>query len=322
VSGGPVNLKTLGPLIAAGLVATGVGAPVAAAVAAALPLIDVIAGMFAPKPDHCDWYIGALCVSDARPYGPEDPTWTSFASFVHDVAPVKTALGTGGPPMLEAAFPFYLSTIACELDAMNMQMGPVSVPNPVVMADPVKQFLKAYYLAWQANAEYVINGYKAANPYDLLKAAVAAWNNGHQSSSTYTFVPKNAPSSRSGDCQPADVTYVSLLLAGGIDGQRYAPITLNTGPQKIDFRKAMNTLVASGAIASLPPPRLFVTPAVHDAVVRAALGHVATQDALQDVAGAAKQGDPAAQATADQARTALLALRALSYWIDFYGGGA
>jgi hypothetical protein len=239
VQGGKVNLATLAPLIAAGLSATGVGAPIVAAVAAALPIIQAIANIFAGGDDEkkCAWYVGAVCMSAARPYGPDDPKWQSFERFEQTLKALGTQVGgLGGgesvsPWYMDAAFPLYTGSIGCELKEI-----------PKKPDDPVYKFLGAYYRTWQANAEFEINGYKAANPHDLLTTVVNAWNATHAPTSTFTFQPHSPPSHLENEIcfaqgkplnDPATVTYVSMLLDGAVDGQDQRPVTINTGAQRV-----------------------------------------------------------------------------------------
>lgn len=111
---GAVPLTAMMPLVSLGLAATGVGAPVAGLIAAAVPIAETVGqalGLFGnPIPAaHCDWIvIGAAnpseanlsggdmqnldtkfhalpyygCFKGKRPFGPTDPRWVKWPDFV------------------------------------------------------------------------------------------------------------------------------------------------------------------------------------------------------------------------------------------------
>jgi hypothetical protein len=169
LNGGPINAATLGPVVASGMALLGATAPEIAAVSIGLSVLGAFASLFAPAPQNCSWRVANKCFNSNRPSGPGDPAWMTWGQFAQN------------PLDVAAAFPWYYVQ-ACDLGAIN------STPTP----SPQLQFLKTYYAAWQANAEYLINGYQAIDDCALLTIVANAWNNGHDGSSTYTFQPTPA----------------------------------------------------------------------------------------------------------------------------------
>lgn len=228
VSGQKPSFTMMAPLLAAGLAATGVGVPVVAAIAAALPVLDAIAGIFSPPSPSCDWKVGEVCFSGKprapgpllSPGGAPDPLWTKWADFYAETG------GSFDPKpgfMADQAFPG-ARLMQSELDAIAAK----ALTEPLSTFD---QFRKAYYLAWQANAEYAINGYGHADLLKLLNAVALAFNAVHsgtspvESGSTITF-------GRDGN------TYIGELLSGdfetstGTPRTAADPLVINSGPPK------------------------------------------------------------------------------------------
>lgn len=111
---GTVPLTAMMPLVSLGLAATGVGAPVAGLIAAAVPIAETVGqalGLFGtPVPTaHCDWIVNGAanpneanlsggdmqnadtkwhglpwygCFKGKRPFGPTDPRWVKWPDFV------------------------------------------------------------------------------------------------------------------------------------------------------------------------------------------------------------------------------------------------
>ena len=107
-------------------------------------------------------------------------------------------------------------------------------------------FLRSYYTAWQLNAEQAINGHPYATDADLLSTVVNSWNATHDGTYQYTFQPATVTLADiesgkvPGACarglfpapdltDPATPTFVSLLLAGQIDGKGQPPLTIHVG---------------------------------------------------------------------------------------------
>lgn len=198
----------LAPIIAAGLLATGVGAPVAAVVAGLLPVVDDLLGLFAAKPPHCNFMVGPECVTSAQPYGPLDPRWIPFAVWLNAAYAVDQLSGGEGSALglntVERTFPLFWQVMHPELATLG--------------TSTLDQFKRAYYVAWKANEEFYINGYKAADPYALLTSVVKAWNATHLAAPTQTFAPGGS-----------DGSYITRLLNGDVDQRRRAPVTVNLG---------------------------------------------------------------------------------------------
>jgi len=116
---GNVSITSMMPLVSMGLAETGVGAPVAGLVAAAVPILGAVGnlldGSHPPATDRCAWIVkstanvdpswlsgGSMtmpssdddmkkfgytpesfgCFNKKRPYGPSDPAWVKFAAYV------------------------------------------------------------------------------------------------------------------------------------------------------------------------------------------------------------------------------------------------
>lgn len=87
---GQVSLTTVAPILAMGLAATGVGAPAAAIVAAALPIVDAIGhalGLFGDSAPHFDWIVGQQGFVGHIPYGPTDSLWTPLSQMIPPTQP-------------------------------------------------------------------------------------------------------------------------------------------------------------------------------------------------------------------------------------------
>jgi hypothetical protein len=254
LSGQPPTLSNTAPLVAAGLALIPAIGPVAiAAVAAALPVIDFIAQLLSPAKPSCTWTVGSLCVTSVRPYGPGSRYWQSIDDFLAGA----TAPDVPTPPgsrndQIDAAFPFYRDTILCELARIG------DAPTAAVA-----QFLKSFYAAWKANASYALNGFQAADEHKLLQAVADAWNTVHDPGAGFAFrgtvswYGLNLPSSSVKSClfdptkaldDPAQTTYVSVLLNGDVDGHDQPPVSIHTGALRPGF-------VLKGPIEWQPSPR-------------------------------------------------------------------
>jgi hypothetical protein len=223
IAGKKMSFSAIAPLVAAGLAATGVGAPIVAAVAATLPVLDAIAGIFAPGEEHCSWKVGALCIQAKQPYGPADPNWVTWEKFSAGMDLETPASQNAANGMVDAAYPLYRMTIGCELARMGQaKKVALGVAKP-------EDFLRAYYTAWHANAEYQLNGYTASDPYKLLLAVKEAWNRVHAPSATHTFTRTPLQNLHNQFCQPPEVTYVGALINGDVTGHSWPDLTINLG---------------------------------------------------------------------------------------------
>jgi hypothetical protein len=255
----------LAPLVAGGLALAGVASvPVIALVAAAIPIVGALVSLITGTKAKCLWNVGGVCFAGEIPYGPSDPTWVTWADF----------LATPGGPVAysEAAFPDYAATIGCELPIVDRvlasQQPGAGASDPFVgTLTPatlnVWLFLRTYYTLWESNAEQAINGHPYASDAALLAQVATAWNNTHTSGSTFTFQPATVSLSsvlvgKDGVCgqnenlaDPTVPTFVSLLLAGQVDGHDEPPLTINTGPSTV-AGDALAGKVTATATATAP----------------------------------------------------------------------
>lgn len=298
-SGGKPSFQTFAPFIAGGLALSGVGAPVVAAIAALLPLVDTLAnalGLTLGSPS-CTWKVGALCFTGKRPYGPIDPTsgkanplWTTWSSFTRDAdsgANPGGGLGALDPPTVivdgravgpferkiaddtvDAAFPLYRWSILCDEPALRARIASGQ-------ADARDQFTLVYYAAWKANAEYAINGHPYAKPYDLLTNVQSAWNATHAAGAGAVLQPSDATPLRQGDgysnCLAPGQSYIGALLNGILDGDQHPPLAIHNGdaiapPPFIAPHLPGSAHASSGASSSSP----VKTAAIATAAVAAA----------------------------------------------------
>lgn len=218
------SFAAIGSIVAAGLAATGVGAPVAAVVAAAIPIISAVAsalGMFGGD-EHCAWKVGGVCFNGKRPYGPADPQWTTLDAFAA-IKPVKGGFGgTTIEPPLKSAFPFYDQIMADYSRASPVALvgGLASGGTSVTPApSPKDVFLRAYGEAWRSNAERAINGHNSLSEADLFKQVVNAWETARPTHGSLDFTIDG-----SGD------SFVDKIVRGDVDGQNRPPLTLSGGP--------------------------------------------------------------------------------------------
>lgn len=233
------SLASLSPIVAGGIAAIpGVGLPAAAVVAAALPIVGALfsalgigggAGNCTPDQGEQAWTVGKSCFKGHLPYGPGDPKWRPWTSFIAGTDWQFALFGQGPSPgqdletyvrdiSLDQSFPWYRRTIACEMTSKA--------------TDPASLFRRTYYTAWQANAERAINGNPHADDYDLLRTAADAWNRAHAGPSV-TLTPQRLADGGSKFCLANGVTFVGLLLNGDIDGRDRPPLSINVGPEYV-----------------------------------------------------------------------------------------
>jgi hypothetical protein len=88
---GTMTLTSAAPVIAMALTASGVGAPAAAVVAAALPVVDSLGhalGLFGTSgAPHFDWTVGYQGFVGHIPYGPNDPEWKDASKIFPPLSP-------------------------------------------------------------------------------------------------------------------------------------------------------------------------------------------------------------------------------------------
>jgi hypothetical protein len=264
----------------------GIGPAVAAAYLAVIPVLNMIGQLFSSSPASCTGYmVGNVCFTKTRPYGPTIPagvdgaggpnpdweTWDTFAAGLVlsncnplTAAPDKPAAPGQSDPcaFVVGAFPSFVAQLGPQVLAAGTVLGPISgdvlltithldTPTTTVPAIPDTsharaQFVILYATAWKKNAEFTLNGYQGANPYDLFKGVAAAWNATHVATANdwtpgastsptltaalgaYPFLDAAQP-----DYVPrmalANKGYLDSLVNGEVDGQQYVPITLHMG---------------------------------------------------------------------------------------------
>lgn len=246
---GKVDIATVTPLIAAGLAATGVGAPAAAVVSIALPLVQSLGdalGLFQHSPEpkydyywvatsHPDQYMG---FNGKIPYGPTDPTWKKWPDFV-----AKNLQGHN----VVVPIPYY-EYIRSDLKAISDYPKGKFASFPKEAVD----FIKAYLGAWAANAERGINGHKWADEGALLQAVTTAWQRSHAADKHYTFQLGDSSSNN----------FISYILGGNIDKNRRPPLTINVG-----------ATIAQPVKKSLPKPSAAATSALGSLAAAKAKAH-------------------------------------------------
>lgn len=224
VASGGASANSIANLVAAGFAATGVGAPVAAAITLGLPMVEGLAQLLGGSKTFA-WKIGEFEVpaGTKRPYGPrgaKDPRWLTFDAFMSELLTKLTVWG--------AFTPFLFN-----LDAYVPGMTQISNESVQGAETPVDAFRLVYDKAWEMNAEFLLNGQQWVDPYTLLTTLAKAWNATHEDSSTMVMGPTGG-------------TYINNLLNGDYDGQDHPPLTLNTGPE----------IVAPDAPPA-PPPKVI-----------------------------------------------------------------
>ena len=144
-----------------------------------------------------------------------------------------------------AAFPYYFA-ILCDEQwfaqkndgdvAAYFQIDPANVPA-------LRDFYRAFYALWRANAEQAINAFPTADPHMLLAALKDAWNRSHDGSRTVSLTPKGGES----DALCYGGTYLELLLGGanGLDGlpiSQRDDLTFHAGPVMVDPTVLLNNV--------------------------------------------------------------------------------
>jgi hypothetical protein len=248
---GHVDAATVAPLIAAALLASGVGAPIAGIVAAAIPLVAGVvqaiqqAGwasfIFGPPAPHCDWTYGDAsqrCVSGKRPWGPGDSAhWSPFTDYIgqafahyDELHALAAALAGDTQSDYQAATPYGAG--ASGYYDLRQRYADEARGWPQGLRD----FYAAYILAWKADAERQANGMQGAVKSQLLQTVVDAHNRAHA-----------APTMQLAGKSFADGgTFVEAMLNGDVDDQVYPPITINVGPASVPPEAHMH-LRARGA---------------------------------------------------------------------------
>lgn len=256
-----ISINSVAPLIAAGFAATGVGAPIAAAITLGLPMMEGLANALNPAPKY-QWIFrpanygtvdpkvsaGAL-LGTKTPYGPTDPKWRTFEEALPKLATMTQLMTQDGADVsLESICPGLGAQWAEAHETLHDTRGLPPAANA---------FRLTYNAAWRKNYEYVINGHNWVDPYTLLTTLANAWNATHLPTSTYTFTGSGS-------------TYINYLINANYDGDDHPPVAINTG----------------ASTAPKPPPVPPPTPAqVQQAVhVHALTLHPQTHQAMQSTA--------------------------------------
>ena len=239
-----ITIDSVAPLIAAGFAATGVGAPIAAAITLGLPMMEGLANALNPAPKY-QWifrpanygvpdphFVAGAPLGTKTPYGPTDPKWRTFDESVPHLANLIAAMTKmGQKTSLEAVLPGLSAQWAEATETPHDTRGLPPAANA---------FRLIYNAAWRKNYEYILNGHGWADPYTLLTTVANAWNATHAGTSTYTFTSSGS-------------SYIDYLIAGNYDGDDHPPVTINMGV----------------ATAPRPPPVPLPTPGQVRAAVHA-----------------------------------------------------
>lgn len=171
-------------------------------------------------------------------------------------ATVVSSNGTPAPPNVGGgAYPGAGNVGGGEYPGAGQQS---STLDPVVLQ--VCLFLRTYYTLWLSNAEQAINGHPSATDADLLTQVASSWNLTHDPGVQFTFQPAQqtaqdleaasscwvVPGSDFAD--PGLPTFVSLLLAGQVDGVDEAPLTINVGPELAPAAAATSSSSSTAAL--------------------------------------------------------------------------
>jgi hypothetical protein len=254
------------PLISAGLAASGVGAPVLAAVSVGLPMVESLIKDFVIKDDCSDGYsigsgykgpfgsgVSPICVHNPRPQAIGDLYWKNLDKFIEAWRMSPTILGQG----------FHWSD-AMGSDPAHLllyrQIHDIELPRLTNSLED--QFYKLFDLAWKSNAERFINGHPSIDVATLFNQVVRAWNAGHPNTGTPLVIQPSdgfITSERDPQIRTTDPV-VRILLAGHIDNQYRGPLKLNAGSPDIFSlsTQAAKQAVVDAAIAKAkksPPPK-------------------------------------------------------------------
>lgn len=350
VDGGPGGADALSPVVAMGLGALGVGPVGIAAVSVALPILSAIQGLFLPTPPHCTWTVGNACFqTPVRPYGPSAPDGTPNPDWL-----TFDGLYTTDADLLVTAFPETLQLV-CEVGAEGAADG-------VIPVDPgrrtaVESFLYAFDVAYEANAEYWLNGFQGLSAGDLLGIVVNAWNLAHDRSSTYTFfaTPPDPLTSHlltvygvpgfahvawnpfggmscplpMGDLNQGARSLVGMIVAGAVGSPggdtptAVPPVTIHTGERKTSG--ATLASLPSAVLAKLAGELHLNAPSGGSPeFAKGMVGLVAAKNsvataALHSIARSATEGDAASRAAMRELGAAEEALlKTAGFWEGYY----
>ena len=272
-------LGAIGPLVAGALAATGVGAPIVAAVGGAIALGEQALKMLGvgQGPQGCAWKLGKICFNGVRPYGPNDPQWRTLSSVAADHA--------NDPLWPAEAVDHYYATAMSEVRWLE-HGGPQFQTSPVANNRQLDGFRLAFLRSYLANLEKGANGHPMSDPVSLLNTAAMAWNRrwGQGAGST-TINADAAPHSMPAQNVPGTTfspgrtvpnaglyqeTLLEMVMRGDLTGQRQPPLTIAQAGPSLYMPSAGFRLPQSATSAPQPPP----PPAVHMAMPQSAPGAV------------------------------------------------
>lgn len=191
--------------VAGGTSATGVGAAVGAAIMIGVAILSSL-GMFNDQPvlaSKCgveysgqkpDWFVGCQAFFGDRPPSPSNTGWRKFptvaAPMVRQIFNFETnwlAL-----PKLQSAAPEGGRTTPLENAFETNEGVPIYVQflcdlRRTDWGTEVQKFLQGFFAAWQANAEYAMNGWKAQADYEVFAHYLALWNRTHKPTTRFEF---------------------------------------------------------------------------------------------------------------------------------------
>jgi hypothetical protein len=277
-------MGAIGPIVAAAMTASGVGAPLVGAVGAGIALGEAALQALGVGQSHetCGWAVGGGCFNGTRPYGPRDPTWVPLPRVMNDRdnaayfphpggywANLMATKGSGQAPKGYFIDPWY-STIESELRYLEGK-GHNLQTTAVAKDKRLNGFRLAYYRAYMGQLERAINGQKSVDPVTLLRQTALQWNSSHVGPSVSIPSNESMPGYYSGGSvdgvtgvqlgapleQHAGIfkqTYVERVLSGSIGGTRQAPLAINVGdpPQHPAAKKVIALHLMAASTAPLP----------------------------------------------------------------------
>jgi hypothetical protein len=235
-------LGAIGPLVAGALAATGVGAPIVAAVGGAIAIGEQALQMLGvgQGPQGCAWKLGRLCFNGVRPYGPNDPQWQTLAAIAGENT-IDALTGKPAAPWPAESVDHYYVTAMSEV--RWLESGGAQFQNsPVANDRRLDGFRLAFLRSYLANLEKGANGHPMSDPTSLLNTAAMAWNRKWgQGAGTITIdadaAPRTMPAmnERGTTFSPGQTvpnaglfqeTLLEIVMRGDISGRRQPPLSL------------------------------------------------------------------------------------------------
>lgn len=244
--------------IATGVVASGIGALIVAAVSVTFELLQA-AGLLgqAPVARQCgvdlsftpSLVVGCAGSRNAVKNQPNSPAWRRFpdpstpwfkdnrppasslpiggagaggfqvASFDWTDASWYALLGTAHRP-IDAAFPDYALLEA----GLTRPLGPVALAASGGTSRLLNAFRSAYFVAWKGNQEFEFNGLTPQPDWVVLVQVARIWNRAHAGGVTFDVGPGEL-------WDPSYVALTDLAHVGGADPVVGGKLRLSLGPQ-------------------------------------------------------------------------------------------